>query len=1669
MACKYFANNGKPSKLYEDVMQKHGAAIATKTWDLVRTPAFKNAYGDLPVDSNAEITIESLERLDIITTLKSVINKPETTQTFRFRAEKLQQAFKDAGVEIDLVENLDLENTAQVEGKVLQYNPNKIQQDSVYHEFGHILIDAIGYSDPLIQNAVRELSKDPLKSIISILNPELSSERLNKEVLASKLGIEANKEVAGRTDGFRFYYNMIVDKLKILLGIETSAVEQLVKQLSSKKITSKLNGKLELYVQAQKDMRLIGSVFVTKQDVLEKAIIKIEQKMRDYFVSIEPELRYGNPIYRDFINLSAQLKEYRKTDIDRGIIEFLTFAYIQTQQLEERIDSIKNPDRPGTRPVIEAGFLRDLLNYNEAFGDVMEDLQSVINSNYLLKQTLENHKSTVDESILSYVPKIRERYEKVKRTGKQLSLEHVANLMLNTGENNKFIQHLRNSLKRQWAELPGNQAKLLDSKNIIATRKEQDLWADSEIEKLKDWQNQSEYKDNGELVSEGGDNQLTSVTKRYYLNLLQQTANDIGWFERWLLAGNMINDEIIQYGSELLDKADYKTRIATIQEFRDVGDLVDRYNKEHSTSKQVDKYADLLEDEVDDALAITGKKRQYLVGKYNSKFFELKSAKYKVVAEAKETFGEDSPEHEVAYKEYQQFLDDNTVRPYNDEYYRIMDSLPDYAKKATAPLKAQKKAILTRYATNAKNTVYNLTNITDEDAEKMKLIERQLKEMSSMHDKQGVLKTGQPLKIAEALIAHNKLLNEMYTEGVFQKEEFDKAWAKAIGKKKGDEFIAKNTYTGIKAEFWDDFKKAFEGNSDRDEINSILANYKGQNGDFYIDELDEELIGKLKNLYNALPKGTVKERDWFEDNVSITPRAEYTVKLAEMEKMRDDGSISEKVYQQWFTNNHLIDIDGNARPLPFWTKLEPKTMKYFEKKYNKYWYTADVRDQYKNQNLKEGEVVGGLKDKWRNPQYDRLQAKGGVTLEMYNHLIQSIEEADKPIYYDYRLTTVDGAGNKYYKLPSVIKHKDTEIYGDDGVTGVFRNKWERIKAALAGKKEDSMEFGGDILTALYEESNNVLLVQADEQGKERHRVPVNLRTPIAVEDQSFDLPSIMLLNRQMARNFENKKDIQHELEIMGDVLSERKIVETEGTPFKGVKSKVNNLLGAVGMGMIPITKSGADSNSYKAFVSMLESRLYGIKNKGSVQAHQIAGVLTKYTGATALALNIYSAGSNLVSGRLQNYINATGGQFVGFKDIGFARLELNKQAASLFADTSARVPSSKIGRLLERINPKSDWIAIDKTFAVGSGLKRIYETVDLNVLNSIGETLIQSTMMLAVLNNAKALNKDGQYIDKDGHVVQKELAMSMYEAYNNDPKELIKPMDIVGGFEINGKRILEPNYEFYLSYFVRELNKNLQGDYDVNNISEARRTVIGKLALVLRRWYPSTLKRRIRGVSKVGKNAAELDADESYYNRATREEEEGYYTTFLRYGYQVIKEAKRLKFEQGRGIGAAVLESMKSNYARTLKYERTNLGQVFGEASATFIYLGLSTMLYTLGKDIDKKDKVAKKSFYMMSFWLLRAQRELTSYYNPAEILRTVGSPSVILKQAKEMIDVVTAIMAEAGNQFSEPFTLRRYETGRRKGDSKTFKEISDVVPLLKQLDKTVEEQLSYMSNVKGF
>ena len=104
----------------------------------------------------------------------------------------LKEAFAKAGITVDVEYDTELPVLGEVRpgevNPIVVLNPNLVKEDTAYHEFGHIYIDMLGINDPVVAAAIAQLKDTHLYKQVQEMYPELTGERLDKEVLATAIG-----------------------------------------------------------------------------------------------------------------------------------------------------------------------------------------------------------------------------------------------------------------------------------------------------------------------------------------------------------------------------------------------------------------------------------------------------------------------------------------------------------------------------------------------------------------------------------------------------------------------------------------------------------------------------------------------------------------------------------------------------------------------------------------------------------------------------------------------------------------------------------------------------------------------------------------------------------------------------------------------------------------------------------------------------------------------------------------------------------------------------------------------------------------------------------------------------------------------------------------------------------------------------------------------------------------------------------------------------------------------------------------------------------------------------------------------------------------------------------------------------------------------------------------
>ena len=643
-------------------------------------------------------------------------------------------------------------------------------------------------------------------------------------------------------------------------------------------------------------------------------------------------------------------------------------------------------------------------------------------------------------------------------------------------------------------------------------------------------------------------------------------------------------------------------------------------------------------------------------------------------------------------------------------------------------------------------------------------------------------------------------------------------------------------------------------------------------------------------------------------------------------------------------------------------------------------------------------IYATVKEEHKNPQWKTLNSDPRK-LKMWRAIQDFNKHSDN-------LSKYSKLG---YRLPNIRKSK-AEALKDEG--------WiELAKESIAdiGKLNQN-----DVEQGALESIDGVTKVKVNADGSvvQKINIPYRRMSDYDVKDQSFDLVGMSLANRYVALNYNEKAKIKSDMEVLKDIFADRKVGAYKG--MDKVVTDVKNFLNVSEEEHRDVLQSGLKSNSYKVLESIIEDRIYG---KGSKDAPEIFGQdlnkisnsLMKWSSHQMLIGNYLGATSNVLQGKVMNYMEGVKGNHFDRKQLRKAEKEYWSDLKGSLDDIGALKPKGMTNLLMERfVGTAMDFDMFTSDLIKDTKAKRLLDTKTLHGLNASAEHYIQGTLMYAVLEGAGVNIKDFK-IGKDG--------------------ELIVP---------------EGMDTFALERKVKGIIKRIQGNYDPQNKSIIRRYWAGRLGEFLRKWIVSGVQRRYRGINTTGKSFDELlaeDPSKVYYAEDLGEFEEGHYTSAIRFMRQQFTNLKSLK-----------MDAMKQDWSTLSDMERSNIQATVTEALLIAASYTASMLLLGLAEDEDDD------TLYGAAYLMRRAYGELMFFNpaNPGEMLRVMRTPSALFSTVELGMKLFAQVASDAVNLEAET-----YDTGRHKDQVKSLRYLGQLTfpPYRSIIDVDNKEKLKFLMN----
>lgn len=579
-------------------------------------------------------------------------------------------------------------------------------------------------------------------------------------------------------------------------------------------------------------------------------------------------------------------------------------------------------------------------------------------------------------------------------------------------------------------------------------------------------------------------------------------------------------------------------------------------------------------------------------------------------------------------------------------------------------------------------------------------------------------------------------------------------------------------------------------------------------------------------------------------------------------------------------------------------------------------------------------------------------------------------------------------------------------------------------------------------------SSNFYTVDTDFAGHKIERLPVYYSRRLKdMRMLSTDFTSSMVAYTGMAVNYAKMNEVIDILELARGFTKERAVKELEGD--KDILSKFD-ILGKRYTSIL--ASSGSSKNIGARIDDYFRSAIYEVRKNdmGSfdffgtkIDTAKTLDTIKNYTGLLGLGLNVFSAMSNVMVGKLQQWIEAAGGEDFNFKDYGLAVKQYNMLLPGYLGERTATLKKNKLSLLMEMFDPMQDYYEkLRETNYYNSTTARLLaKSSELGFVGmNAGEHLLHCQTMLAMLNHIKLTDKNGknpislfdalEVKNNEFEVPTLTLKDGLYYEKEAIDRTTGKPVRDENGKIKRTRVAFTKDNIFKVKSRIGSVNKTLNGAFNADDKGAIHKYALGRLAMQFRQWMPGHYYRRFA---------------RAHYDSEMEQWREGYYNTLYKFNVNLIKAIRKNGFD--------LVTNFKNVKGKLSEHELANLRRAYTEMG---IYAVLTLLCKLGGRIKEKGDSWAEK---MIAYQLNRMRLETgASVPSPAffqNIMTILQSPAASIKTGETLVKVLNF-----GNMLDE-ITIGPY-----KGWSEWERDAFLATPYLGQLKKGIvfdESLVTYM------
>lgn len=449
------------------------------------------------------------------------------------------------------------------------------------------------------------------------------------------------------------------------------------------------------------------------------------------------------------------------------------------------------------------------------------------------------------------------------------------------------------------------------------------------------------------------------------------------------------------------------------------------------------------------------------------------------------------------------------------------------------------------------------------------------------------------------------------------------------------------------------------------------------------------------------------------------------------------------------------------------------------------------------------------------------------------------------------------------------------------------------------------------------------------------------------------------------------------------------------------------------------TSNKLSSNSLEKLTNHLEVHMMGKEEKVkeinipgtnlNINVNKVVAKFNKWISHSNLAFGFVTQTANIITSNINGVLETILGQHITGKSTQFAMKEFTK----LFTNETMK----EFGKT----NKTNKLDLMLRYFGLSESADTMFNDLNKHImmrkpLSTIayagyeaGSYYINGIALLSILNNNRFY--DGKlYTEQAFKDLQNNVSFdSLPSAYDSI---VIKN----GKLELVGLKASELNL---LINKVRDLSKKLDGKLTKEDYAMAHTNIIGMSALMHRNWMIDGAFRRMKAKG---------------LNFKTGEIDEGYWVTTKDLISKFLYSKEKLK----------VLANLRANYKNLSRSQQLGLNRTLLDLASIGAMVAVAALIFNGGDD-DDNDEDSQFLAYLSNRVLL----EVSSFYNPFEILYAVTDPIVSARQMETLMHLGNAI------NFEE------IERGKWEGYTRAEKYWYSLIPGVKGVMQTQDTKAS--------